>query len=189
MRTRNAVSTISYNSNDFLERKLNHLVSTHQLQYWAYFVHKAEDNEKRDHKHLFLLPDKLLDTSSLHDELIELHPDGTLDTCKLFRPSKWGDWYFYGLHDPCYLSCHYDNDKPKKFRYSASDLICSDEDIRHMLDETINYSELLSPSLKVVREHAEAGIPIQEFLRLFPVKKSEVRYIKEIYGLYHKEDL
>lgn len=187
MRTRNAVSTISYNSDEFLERKLNNMVRCHQLQYWAYFNHKAEDNEKRDHKHLFLLPDHIVDTASLQDELCELHPDGTLDTCKLFRPSKWGDWYFYGLHDPAYLSCHYDNDKPKKFRYQASDLVCSDTDIRQALDETINYSELLSPSLKVVREHAEAGIPIQDFLRLFPVKKSEVRYIKEIYSLYRKD--
>lgn len=187
MRTRNPISTISYNSDEFLVRHLSKLVDCHELQFWAYMHHAAEDTERRDHKHLFLLPDGLIDTSKLSDELMELHSDGSVDSCKLWRPSRWGDWYYYALHDPAYLACHYELDKPKKYRYIPESLVCSDSDIRQALNETINFSELLSPSLALVRDHAEAGIGIKDFLRLFPVKKSEIRYIKEIYDLYFKE--
>lgn len=184
MRSRNPISTISYNSDDFLRRKLDGFVRTGELAYWAFINHKAEDFERRDHKHVFMLPDKLVDTSQLQSELCELHDDGSIDTCKLFRPSKWGDWYYYALHDPAYLACKYDNDKPKKYRYLPENVVVSDPDIKAELDLTINLSELLSPSLSLVREHAENGVSLREFLKLFPVKKSEVRYIKEIYDLY-----
>lgn len=184
MRTKLPVSTISYNSDAFLIRELSSLVHSHYLQYWAFFNHRAEESEKRDHKHLFLLPADLINTSELTDRFMELHEDGSVDGCKLWRSSSWGHWYLYGLHDPVYLSCHYDNDKPKKYQYRPEDMVDSDSDIRQILLQEMDYSALLSPSLALVREHAEKGVSIQDFLRLFPVKKSEIRYIKEIYSLY-----
>ena len=184
MRTRNPLSTISYNSDQFISVHLDDLVRRGDLQYWAFVNHKAEDQEKRDHKHVFVLPNGLVDTNNLSPMFDELAADGQINTCKLWLPSKWGDWYLYALHDPGYLACKYDNDRPKKYRYWDKDIIVSDPDIKQALMERINYTELMSPSFKLVREHASAGIPIKKFLELFPIKKSDLRYIKEIYDLY-----
>lgn len=184
MRTSKAFSTISYNSLPYLSRKLNDFVRRGDLQFWAYVFHHAEAEERRDHTHVFLLPDGLVDTHSLKPEFDELLDDGSVDGVKLFKPSDWGNWYLYGLHDPAYLQCKYELERPKKFRYQPENVICSDSDIRCHLMETMNYTELLSPSFKLVREHALAGCSLKEFLELFPVKKSELRYIKEIYSLY-----
>lgn len=184
MRTRNPISTISYNSDDFLSRKLNDLIAVGDLQFWAFINHRAEESEKRDHKHVFILPDGMFDTNKFIGTFDELHEDGSVDGCKLFQPSKWGDWYYYALHDPAYLACKYDNEKPKKFRYWPDQVITSDPDIRAHLMETIKYTELMSPGFKVIRDHALAGVPIHRFLDIFPVKKSDLRFIKEVYELY-----
>lgn len=184
MRTSKAFSTISYNSHGFLERKLNDLVHRGDLQFWAFIHHHAEDEERSDHNHVFFLPDKLIDTFGIKPEFDELRDDGSIDGCKLFRPSNWGDWYLYALHDPAYLASKYELEKPKKFMYLPENVVCSDDDIRQSLVEQMNYTELMSPSFKLIREHATAGISLIDFLQRFPVKKSELRYVKEIYELY-----
>lgn len=184
MRTSKAFSTISYNTNDFLHRRLNDFVHNGTLQFWAFINHKAEDEERKDHIHLYMYPDGLVDTSMLKHEFDELHNDGTTDGCKLFKPSDWGNWYLYVIHDPCYLACKYELEKPKKYRYDPSAIICSDTDIMQQFMEHMNYTELMSPSFKLIREHATQGIPMIKFLELFPVKKCEIRYVKEIYQLY-----
>lgn len=184
MRTSKAFSTISYNTNEFLIRKLDSFVRRGDLQFWAFINHRAEDEERSDHTHLFMYPDGLVDTSQLKPEFDELHTDGSIDGCKLYKPSDWGNWYLYGLHDPAYLACKYELDKPKKYRYQPENVICSDKDIMQQFMEQMDYTALLSPSFKLIREHAIKGISMIRFLEMFPVKKCELRYVKEIYQLY-----
>lgn len=184
MRTGKPISTISYNSNDFLRDALNNLVKHKVLSFWAFINHKAESYEKRDHTHVFMLPDAIIDTQVLQPMFDELHEDGTTSGVKLIRKSDWGNWYYYGLHDPAYLACKYENEQKKRYYYREQDIVVSDIDIACQLHETVDKSALLSPGLKVIREHALEGVTLPDFLKMFPVKKSDVRYVKEIYDIY-----
>lgn len=184
MRTTKPLSSVSYNSREYLESVFNDLLKRKVISFWAYIWHKAEAYEKKDHIHMYMVPDELVDTHQLSPLFDELKDDGSIDAIKDLRTSNWGDWFYYGIHDPAYLACKYSNDMPKKYYYRKEDVIVSDPDIAVMYHERVDLTVLLSPSLGVIRDHALAGVTIQEFLRAFPVKKSDVRYVKEIYDLY-----
>ena len=58
MNTSRPISTISYNSKIFLDFKLKELVEKHLVSDFMYIIHTAEDDELKDHIHLFLKPNK-----------------------------------------------------------------------------------------------------------------------------------
>ena len=69
MRTSKAFATISYNTTDFLKLKLGELVERGVLDFWAFVDHLPEIDEKKPHKHLFCVPSKLFECSTLIDYL------------------------------------------------------------------------------------------------------------------------
>ena len=45
MRTTKPIATISFNTPDFLKLKLNELLKAGRLSFWAFIVHKPEDDD------------------------------------------------------------------------------------------------------------------------------------------------
>ena len=75
MKTSKPFSTISYNSADFLTVKLNDLVNRRKLAFWAYVEHLPEEDEKKAHKHLYIVPNGQINTDEvLLDILVEYDP-------------------------------------------------------------------------------------------------------------------
>lgn len=113
MRTTKPISTISYNSVDYLIGKLNELVSSEVVSFWAFVCHDGEmlDNGKiqtqeKDHIHLYIEPNEKVDTVKLQkfsEEYDKTNPDKPLK-CIHFRHSEWVDWLWYGMHDSDYLA-------------------------------------------------------------------------------------
>lgn len=100
MNTRKEISTISYNSVEFLTEKLQELLNEHIISDYMFIPHKAEEDETKDHIHLWIKPNKLLDTMDLQSFLQEydpLHPDKPLK-CIDFRFAKTDDWILYSIH-------------------------------------------------------------------------------------------
>lgn len=129
MRTTKPISTISFNTPDFLELKLNELLKAGRISFWAFIPHKAEDDEagKKPHCHVFIEPSKMLQTDDLKSEFKEFdpsHPDKPL-SCITFKSSKFDPWYLYGLHDKRYLAS---KNQSRKFHYSHDDFRTSDDD-------------------------------------------------------------
>lgn len=128
MRTKKEISTISYNSIPFLTTKLKELYEAHQISNWLFIHHKAEQDERKDHIHLFITPNTLLDTMDLQNFLKEYDPLDPLKKplgCIDFRSSKIDDWILYNLHYEPYLAWKCES---REFHYTKDDFFVADLD-------------------------------------------------------------
>lgn len=127
MKTTRPQSTISYNSKGFLIGVLDNLVKQGIIQFYAFIEHLAEEDENKNHIHLYFEPAKTIDTAWLSKQFLEPdaeHPQQPLK-CMPFSPSKWVDWYWYGLHDKAYLMS---KQMTRKYHYDPSEMLTSDID-------------------------------------------------------------
>lgn len=126
MATQKPISTISYNTEQFLKEKLDTWVKAHIIQAYQYIPHKGEDGDK-DHIHVRIEPNKKLDPMDLIEELRE-YPAGCDKPlgCRPFRPSKEEDWLLYAVHDEKYLKSKYIEDAKEKLPYKWQDIRVSE---------------------------------------------------------------
>ena len=79
MQTSKPISTISYNSELYLYSVLEKLYKSHKIDFYAYIKHTGEmdpfGESEKDHIHLFLIPNKRINTSDLDDLFIEPVPN------------------------------------------------------------------------------------------------------------------
>lgn len=123
------MSTISFNTPEFLKLKLTELEKAGILSFWAFIRHKPEDDEagKKLHQHVYMEPSKMVQTDNIRAELRELdlaHPDKPL-ACLTFKSSKFGPWYLYALHDKRYLAS---KGQSRRFHYGHDEIVTSDPD-------------------------------------------------------------
>lgn len=128
MATIQPISTVSYNTEEFLLNKLNELYSAHIIREWYYIKHKGEDGDK-DHIHLRIVPNRRLDPMEFQDELKEYTSKHSKPLgCIGIRYSKEEDWLLYVVHDKDYLKQKYSGgDKGEKIPYQFTDIVCSDD--------------------------------------------------------------
>lgn len=136
MKTSKPISCITYNTNNFLTLKLNELVQTHIIEFYAFINHKGEEEvdsltgeivQDKDHIHLYIEPNSRIDTMELRTLLSELDDKSDKPLRPLsFSNSKWDDWYLYAIHDVTYLASKYE---VKQFSYTDNEIITSDFDI------------------------------------------------------------
>lgn len=106
MKTSRPFSSISYNTPDYLRVKLDELVSRRVVSFYAFIFHQKEEDELKDHIHLYIVPNGSQNTDDILDYLKEftladpLHPLG----CMPAKSSKFGDWALYGTHNALYLA-------------------------------------------------------------------------------------
>lgn len=127
MRTSKPISTISYNSVPFLKSKLDELVRNHRISNWLFIQHHAEVDEKKDHIHLWIKPNTLLDSMDIQqffEEYDPLRPDKPLG-CIDFVSSQVDDFILYGLHLEAYLKSKFES---REYHYLPSDFVYCDED-------------------------------------------------------------
>lgn len=134
MRTSKPISTISYNSPDFLINTLENLRYQRVISYYEFIVHLPDKDDKKKHIHLYIEPNKVLDTETFGYNFVEHVFTQLFVTNKQFvllkknilkfanlvskyryssklkplkcinwKSSKFGDWYWYALHDKDYL--------------------------------------------------------------------------------------
>jgi hypothetical protein len=136
------ISTIAYNSPEFLKFSLDQLVDGKKLAFWAFIPHKPEDDEAGDkiHSHLYAEPAVSIQTEDLRAFLREIDPNHELPLgCMPFCKSKFGDWYLYSIHDPVYLAS---KGESRRFQYSSTDIVTSDRDYLRFLIRKIDRTAL-----------------------------------------------
>lgn len=119
------MSTISYNSKDFLVSKLNDLVSKHTISFYMAIYHFKEEDEAKDHIHLYIQPNKIIDSMDLQDYLKEIDinkPDKPLG-CIDFRKSDADEWILYDQHYAPYLASKFES---RQYTYCKEDFFTSD---------------------------------------------------------------
>ena len=136
MRTSKPISTISYNTNEFLVSKLEELVRNHKISDYIFIHHFAEEDEKKDHTHLWVKPNTLVDTMDLQKFLTELDPFNPTKPFKCidFVPSQIDDWILYTMHYEPYLASKMES---RQFHYTKDEFVAHDEDT---LDEYYNHA-------------------------------------------------
>ena len=129
MKTTKPISTISFNSPEYLRHKLAELTKARVISFWAFIPHLPEDDEggKKAHCHVYIEPSKSIQTDDLRDQFKEFDPDkpDKPKGCLTFNSSKFDPWYMYGLHDKRYLSS---KSLVKKYHYRSEDFVTSDDD-------------------------------------------------------------
>lgn len=141
LRTSKPIATISYNSVDYLTTKLDDLIRSKKIAFYAFVKHFAETDEKKDHIHLFMMPNGILNTDELDDYFIEIDKENPTKplNCMPIRSSKFADWYLYSKHDKCYLLS---KGSKRDYHYEQSDFITSDENCLNEYIHTIDYSKI-----------------------------------------------
>lgn len=124
--TSNPLSTICYQSLDYLTLKLNELIDSHIIQCYMFIWHKGEDGD-RDHIHLRVEPNKRIDPMDLTDFLREYIPGEKPNNNRPWRQSKEEDWYLYVVHYKPYLDFKYNGgEKGEKLPYSWKNIVTSE---------------------------------------------------------------
>lgn len=129
VRTTKPISTISFNSVEYLKTKLDELINAKRISFYSFIEHKPEDDEggKKYHIHLYIEPSKMLQTDDIKDELKEFdtkNPGKPLG-CISFNSSKFADWYLYSLHDKRYLAS---KGQSRVYHYLHKEMFTSDDD-------------------------------------------------------------
>jgi hypothetical protein len=145
MRTSKAISTISFNTPEYLLLKLEELVNSKIISTWHFIPHKGENDEcaKKDHSHLYIEPAKLIQTDELIEHFKEIDPGNNKPlTCLPFRTSQFDTWYLYGIHDKDYLASLVKQTTKKKFHYTYEDVQTSNPDELYRAVSEIDLGEL-----------------------------------------------
>ena len=127
MRTSNYISTVSYNTEDYLVNTLRELHDEHIISDWICIHHKGEDDEKKEHFHVWMNPNRLIDTMDLQLRFLELDPNHTDKPlkCRDFHKGKIDDWILYNQHFAPYLATKFES---RRYYYQKEDFRYCDED-------------------------------------------------------------
>ncbi len=179
MRTSKPFSTISYNSPDYLKAKLDELIESRKIEFYAFIEHIPEDDETKFHKHLLIIPNGTINTDQIQDHLTELDPekpDKPLG-CIMCRPSKFGDWYLYVLHDKGYLA---QKGQTREYHYTPDEITVSDKDYFNELIHTIDYSPYTR--FTQIRQFAEDGVAFSELVHMGLIPPQQVYAYEKTYN-------
>lgn len=169
MKTTKPLSTISYNSFGFLTGKLKDLTANDILKFWAFIEHMPEEDEKKNHFHVFMLPAKQVDDVWLQKQFIEPDPQGARK-CLLVEKSKFVDWYWYVLHDARYLAS---KGQSRKFHYLPEQVFSSEPDY---LAELVRNSPLPKNDIDTVYGYLKQGLQPLEIARLMNIPLTRLNY-------------
>lgn len=157
MKTTRIISNISYNTIDHFQGVIYDLVQRNVID-WAYWIlHKAEDDETKDHIHFVLKPSERLDTSKLEKEFLEIDFTNTkpLGVTKVWKyTSSLDDWILYCSHDIGYLAS---KGQIRKYHYTFNDFGYTDEDA--FIEDWHNVNRVAYHRLQALAEAVEKRIP------------------------------
>lgn len=123
MNTAKPFATISYNSKEFLKTQLDQMMEDKTLEFYCFISHLPEEDERKEHIHLFVIPMYKMDTEDFRDRLVEPIPGDLPRRCLPCVSSKFVDWYLYGLHDRDYLAMKMET---RKYKYQREEMVTPD---------------------------------------------------------------
>ena len=180
MRTSKPISTISYNTIPFLKGKLTELQNAGIISEWYFIHHLREDDETKDHTHVFILPSKLVQTDDLVKAFTEYDPKNPQKPlkCPRWQNSKFSDWYMYGIHDIAYLAS---KGQARKYHYRLEDVVAWDDDA---LAEAVREIDLTSLTrLKAMLDAINIGMDFGQFLANGGVPLQQVNAYEKAWAL------
>lgn len=187
MKTNRPISTISYNTDNFLLAKLELLKKQGVIEFYAFVNHLPEPKderglaERKKHKHLFIVPSQVIDTISekWKETFSELTSDSELPlNCIQWQSSKFIDWYLYALHDTAYLAL---KGQTRYYHYKHQDIFNSDSDYFLELIHTSDVSKV--NQFKLFTELCEKNISFSEMVKNGFIPIQQIRAYERAYNL------
>ena len=133
---------MGYLSDDYLIAKLDEAISENKISLWCFIRHFGDEDLKKDHVHVYVIPTGTLDTVSFSSKFVEIDPGNPLPLRMLqWQPSKFDDWWLYILHDPDYLEM---KRMKRNYRYSPDLVHCSDMEQLEYMISMIDYGNIFS---------------------------------------------
>lgn len=171
MRTSKPFSLVSYNTLNFLEKKLIELKQQDYIYNAFWIFHKGEFGDK-DHTHLYLYPSTTIDTSTLKSffQEISIGSDLPLGISPIVNTIKNDDtMVLYALHDDIYMNA-IQEDK-EYYNYSVDDFHSLDEHIKcSVIASAFNYREKklsVKLSSRVILECFDNGMLPMDIIRKY----------------------
>ena len=163
-----------------MKTKLDELLFARKIDFYAFINHLPEVDETKQHKHLFIVPSSLFDTSSLIDYLAEIDLSQGFKplSCIAARPSKFADWYLYSLHDERYLAS---KGQSRQYHYKPEEIICSDTDYLSELVHQIDFSKIYR--LDSVVKAVEDGVPFETLVEYGAIPIQQINQFEKAYAL------
>lgn len=162
MNTSKPISSISYNSKEFLQARLEEYRRAGLLSFWCFIPHLGEFDEggDKDHIHVYAEPAKRFQTDSLDTaEPDPLNPEKPF-RCISWRSSQFSDWFLYTLHDVGYLS---QKGLVKKYHYDIGSYISSCQEDFVFLSRSVD--RLAMSPYHAMLDAIEHGYTWQEYVR------------------------
>ena len=171
MNTSKPISTISYNSENFLKSVLDKWLSLHIISDYIYIYHYAEEDEKKDHFHVFLFPNTKVDTISLQEQLREIDFNNPKPLgCINFVSSNPDDFILYTQHFVPYLVS---KNEMREFIYQKSDFHFPDQDNFDVLYRHAFYQSDWAKD-SAIRQKLKDGVPACDIILsgILPIQMS-----------------
>ena len=182
MNTRSPIFTILYNTEQFLIRELNKLIKEDRIiEFYAFIYHYPEEDEKKGHRHLFVIPSTTVDTFSLNERLKQIDvkcPDNAPLGCISWCHSKFADWFLYVLHDSDYLATKCES---CKFHYEKQEIVVSDYDYFNELIHRCDFSKY--KSFAKFRDMIQSGVGFRELFSNGFIPIQQIVQYKKAYNL------
>lgn len=144
------LSTVSYNTESFLQNVLNNLLENETIQFWWYIKHLPEGVDTKIHYHVYLEPAEKVDRAKLRHCFREYDPTnpelpmGTIPI-NITRDKSYWECYYYFLHDPLYLLS---KGLTRKYHYNEEQIVTNDK---------IYFSEKKSMLVQPVNNYLSLG--------------------------------
>lgn len=184
MNSRCPISTISYNTEQFLIKELNKMIDERIIDFYAFIYHFPEGEElgeKKAHRHLYVVPATMVDTFSINSRLQQVdiqNPDKPPLGCMPWKHSKFGDWYMYCLHDKDYLATQC---QERKYHYAKDEFVVSNWDY---FNELIHTSDLVKyKSFAKFRELVNSGVNFRELFSNGFIPVQQIVQYKKAFNL------
>lgn len=192
MRTSKPVSTITYNSPQFLVGRLDELIDAKKITFYAFIYHFGEieknGSEGKNHIHLYILPAKTIQTDDLILDLREMdmtNPGAKPLKPQPFRNSKrFGDWYLYCIHDPAYLASKLES---RQIQYTCDQFYTSDPDFFLQLISEIQADNLIT--YEDMRSYIREGLSFARFMTDYRLPFTQVAFYEKVFKILLDEHI
>lgn len=180
MNTQLPISTISYNTVEYLDSVLSKLLNTGKIEFFCYIQHKGEYDEEtkltdKDHIHLFVIPNGRINTVDLGKLFIEPCADIKPLKCINWVTSKADDFILYNTHDKYYLLSKF---LVRQYHYEFSDWVFSEEmTFRNMWVDAYNTSGYAK--YRNMYKYFESGGRLHDLVKAGAVPPNQIEYYKD----------
>lgn len=156
---------------------LEEFLESKKIQFWAFINHFPDEDDLKEHFHVYVEPFATLDTVPFNDSFVEVVPGSKPLKCLAWRSSKFSDWYMYCLHDSEYLL--YKGLK-RNLTYAQDDFIVSDFDEFNHLVHSFDRSAIIG--YKALFDHARSGINVADAIDIGVIPYSQMARLVPLYN-------